>query len=262
MRLTSGSTSSGTWGLRVWRDPGVSGRDNMRRDLQLLQQMRPADVPVLRLYTWVPPAISIGHGQRYEWIDLEACRRDGIDVVQRPTGGRAILHAAELTYAIAAPLTHPLFGHDLRSTHCILAECLAAGLRDLGVATTLSRPERDAYGEKSRQPCFVSTGRAELLAQGRKLVGSAQRRTANAFLQHGSLLLGTEHAELAGYLRLGTDTDRDAARTALLRSTITLEELLGQRPDFDSVASALVRGFVDRLRVVPSVFEPHDIDIP
>jgi lipoate-protein ligase A len=125
----------------------------------------------------------------------------------------------------------------------------------MGVECALSRPALDPERRLLRQPCFVSPGRAELLFDGRKLLGSAQRRGRDAFLQHGSLLVGPAHERLVDFLR---DTRADPAlaaamRQRLRRDTITLAEILGTAPDFDTLASALVHGFATELDLEPEI---------
>ena len=198
--------------LHVRFEPCLDGATHMRRDAELLAAQAPGQAPVLRLYTWSPPAVSLGHMQSpVSLLDLAACQAAGVDVVVRPTGGRAILHWEEVTYAIVASSDDTRFGTDLPTCHATIGRCLAAGLGALGIAAELSRPALDPERHLLRQPCFVSPGRAELLVGGRKLLGSAQRRTATAFLQHGSLLVGPAHERLVELL---ADTRADAALAA------------------------------------------------
>ncbi|MFQ5599538.1 MAG: biotin/lipoate A/B protein ligase family protein [Candidatus Krumholzibacteriia bacterium] len=244
--------------LRVLLEPGLTGAENMRRDTGLLEAQDEESPPALRLYTWEPAAISLGFMQRAEeLVDLDACRAAGIDVVRRPTGGRTILHWEEITYAVVASTRDARFGAHLGAAHAVIGECLAAGLAHLGIATELSRPLRDPQRRLLRQPCFVSAGRSELLVGGRKLLGSAQRRRAQAFLQHGSLLVGSAHVRLVEFL-LDTRGDPRLAATMqrrLGRDTTTLGDLLGRRPAFEELTTALVRGFSERLGLVPELVD-------
>jgi lipoate-protein ligase A len=240
--------------LRVQIEPALTGAACMRGDAELLEA-HTDDTPVtLRLYTWIRPTVSVGFMQKpEELLDLDACSAGGIDVVRRPTGGRAILHWEEITYAVVASARDGRFGTNLASAHDVIGECLAAALGRLGIAAELSRPGRDPRRLGLRQPCFASTGRSELLVGGRKLVGSAQRRRAHAFLQHGSLLIGPAHEGLVDLLR---DARRDACVAAemqdrLRRDTTTLRALLGRDPDFAELAGALVAGFCTRLGLAP-----------
>lgn len=243
----------------------MDGATHMRRDAELLQGQRHDGDPTLRLYTWSPPAVSLGHMQRAEeLLDLEACRAAGVDVVRRPTGGRAILHWEEITYALVASTGDARFGSNLAGAHAVVGECLAAGLRRLGVDSELSRPALDPERRLARQPCFASPGRAELLVGGRKLLGSAQRRTARAFLQHGSLLVGRAHERLVDLLLEARRDPRAAAqmRARLQRDAVTLRELLGEEPNFEILAAALVHGFSARLGLEPALATGAPGEIP
>ncbi len=241
--------------LRVFWEPDVAGVDNMRRDAALLDTCAPDAAPTLRLYTWKRPTVSVGWMQDADaLLDVEACRRDHVDVVRRPTGGRAILHADEITYAVIAPRSDARFGSSVAQAHAFIAACLADALRALGVSTEVSRPTPDPERRMLRHPCFTSSGRHELLVDGRKLVGSAQRRTDRAFLQHGSLLVDRGHERLVDFLR-DAARDPDAAsalRRALGRGTTTLREQLGRVPAFEELASALTQAFTARLGASPA----------
>ncbi len=210
--------------LRVIRDGARTGEENMRRDAELLESHRPGDAPILRMYRWSPPAISIGYHQDESGFDHEAARRDGIDVVRRPTGGRAILHAEELTYSITGTSPGPLFGDTLNTSYQLINRALLRFLEMLGIQADVSEGESrdDARG----MVCFKSAGKHEIRVGGRKLIGSAQRRTQGVFLQHGSILVGSAHCDLPRYLRPGT-RGSEMLPEQLLALTTGLGELPG-----------------------------------
>ncbi|HEX7880043.1 MAG TPA: hypothetical protein VF720_11575, partial [Candidatus Eisenbacteria bacterium] len=169
-------------------------------------------------------------------LDLEAVTRYGFDIVQRPTGGRAILHDEELTYSVVAAITDPRVGGTLTQSHASISEIFRHALTQLGLPATLAGTAATATADPTDRsrvsaPCFASATRTELLVDGRKILGSAQRRGAHAFLQHGSLLLGDGHLRLADCLRL-TEGERTRWRERLAASTTTvprttpLEELI------------------------------------
>jgi lipoate-protein ligase A len=185
--------------MNMWRflDTGpATAAENMAKDEDFLRGAGRAEtLPVLRFYTWSPPAVSLGRFQDAERsVNAEACRRHGIDIVRRITGGRAVLHKDELTYSIVAPVNYGLFPNDVLGTYKVIATGLLAGLRGLGIdAEMVSRSGRHAGMVKSgtQEPaCFSSPSWYEILARGRKIIGSAQRRVGGAFLQHGSILIG------------------------------------------------------------------------
>jgi lipoate-protein ligase A len=182
--------------LRFLHTGDHTGALNMAIDDVLLDEARAGGGPILRTYGWSPPAVSLGYGQRAdEAIDIGGCRERGIDIVRRPTGGRAVLHWSEITYSFHCADGEGPAAHPLQEACRILGECLADGLRRSGIDVELSRGASPASGR--RGACFASTSRWELTCGGRKLVGSAQRRTRGALLQHGSILAGPEHLRLA-----------------------------------------------------------------
>jgi len=197
--------------------------------------------PILRLYTWDPPTVSVGYAQSLVGeVDLEACRRLGFGVVRRPTGGRAVLHQHEVTYAVAFP--EGLLGPGgIQQDYRRISEGLIRGLRRLGVAADLSR------GTPGRRPvggvCFLATSRFELAVAGRKLVGSAQRRLRGAVLQHGSLLLDLDRAAWEAAL----PALRKSASGDWANRVTTLAALLGERPPLSGVEEALREGFEEAL---------------
>jgi lipoate-protein ligase A len=189
--------------MSMWRfiDSGPAPAvQNMAVDEGLLRDaVTPGALPVLRFYTWSPAAVSLGRFQDKERaVNAEACRQRGFDIVQRITGGRAVLHCDELTYSIIARSDSALFPNDILGTYRVIAAGLLAGLRELGIAAEMvSRSGRHAGMVKSvsQEPaCFSSPSWYEILVKGRKIIGSAQRRVGGAFLQHGSILIGYDHA--------------------------------------------------------------------
>jgi len=233
---------------------------NMALDRALLDLAPDSrSLPTLRLYWWVPHALSLGANQRAEGqIDWPALERDGYGAVRRPTGGRAILHAEEVTYSVTAPA--PPGG--IAAAYAWLAEGLVAGLRRAGVEAELQRlrPARPAGGAvahsrsngvlATRHPCFSAAGRYEITARGRKLVGSAQCRARGWFMQHGSILLGPEHLNLPRYL-CGADHESEIEK--LRRATIDCSSLLGRPLAPDDLVGPLTEGFARALGIE---FEP------
>jgi lipoyl(octanoyl) transferase len=166
-------------------DPtGHPGHVQMAIDAALLAAAGP-DTAFLRFYRWDPPCLSFGRNEpattRYDRDRIAAL---GLDTVRRPTGGRAVWHDAEVTYAVAGPVT--LFG-SLPETYRAIHEVIAAGLGAFGVPVGLA-PSAAAVTPDAGA-CFASPAGGEVVVRGRKLVGSAQVREGDAFLQHGSILL-------------------------------------------------------------------------
>lgn len=145
--------------------------------------------PTLRFYLWRPACLSLGYFQPFDVVNLDGCRTLGVEIVRRPTGGRAILHDHELTYSVALPAA--ALGQDggVLPSYYRLSLALQEGLRQLGVPATLA-PESAASPSPEHGPvCFDRPSAHEILLHGRKLVGSAQMRRGGALLQHGSILI-------------------------------------------------------------------------
>jgi len=235
----------------LWCDGAHDPAENMRRDAALLAGAEQDAEPVLRLFRFAPVGITLGRNQDpARELDLERCAADGIPWARRPTGGRAIFHAEEWTYALAAPLDHPEWGGSQRTAFARVSAFLVASLARLGVPAAFTPralgrapgPTRPRQGPSD--PCFASAARHEVVVGSRKLVGSAQRRTAHGLLQQGSLLLGEGHLRLADYLPLAEE-QRARLRAALAASTTHAGDRLGSAAPLERWAAAL-------LEVLPS----------
>ena len=228
----------------LWCDGGHDPAENMRRDAALLEAAEVGAEAVLRLFTFVPPGITLGRAQDpARELDLERCRAAGVRWAVRPTGGRAIYHDQEWTYSLAAGLADPDWGGGLEAAYGKASRLLVASLARLGVPATLAPgaargdlSPRSARGAAA--PCFASTARHEIVIEGRKLVGSAQRRTSRALLQQGSLLLGPAHLRLADFLAVPDDA-RERVRAGLGQASADAGRWLGSRPPLARWADAL-----------------------
>jgi len=229
---------------RLIEDAPARGSWNMAVDEALAEAVDAgASPPVLRLYRWAPPCLSLGFAQPYGAADAGFCAAHGIDVVRRPTGGRAVLHHLELTYCVCAPLGRPPFTRDLQAAYQGICRALVAGLRRLGVAAELSgTPESGMVKPTQAIPCFIGPAAGEVVAQERKLVGSAMRRVGDAILQHGSILEGWDGSLQAGCLGLADDRE-------LRSAVITLADLLGSAPASAALAAAVAAGCAAALGV-------------
>src|SRR5262247_1547582 len=224
--------------FRVLVTEPLDGAANMALDEALLQERlaRPGP-PTLRFFAWAPPTISLGFGQRLDGrVDLAAAAAMGIGLVRRPTGGSAILHEGpdlEVTYSVVAGAGDFPGADELLATYRWIGAALECGLRSLGAPARMV-PVQPSDPASMPAFCFARTGSYELEVDGRKLVGSAQRRQGGAFLQHGAIMLGAVPARL----RRVFPGDRDP-----LADMTTLEAVLGRRPSFDEAAEALAEGF-------------------
>jgi len=146
--------------------------------------------PTVRFYGWHPAAVSLGYFQDLASEINEAfCRENGIGIVRRPTGGKAVFHEHELTYSLVSKEHNPPFPPSILGTYLMISKCLVAGLVGLGIPAEMEAVGRSPGDPNLQHHCFSYPSRHEILVQGRKICGSAQMRAKGAFLQHGSLLL-------------------------------------------------------------------------
>jgi lipoyl(octanoyl) transferase len=197
-----------------WRliiDEPEDGAWNMAVDEAILEAYSGAvrkPAPTLRLYGWRPAALSLGKSQSAEGShDARVLAEEGIALVRRPTGGVAVLHEFERTYAVVGALGVPPFPGGVIATYRTIAEALQRGLARVGVAATPIEPRRGAPRDGG-VACFERFGAWELVANGRKLVGSAQARRRGAFLQHGSIPWRSDPSRLARALGVPVDASR------------------------------------------------------
>lgn len=219
-------------------DPPLPPAENMAWDHTLALWCGP-DRGVLRLYSWDRPTLSLGRNEPAARVYSPAALRDqGVAVVRRPTGGRAVLHHRELTYSVCAPI-RALGG--VRAAYAGVNAALADGLRALGAPVSLAAPGPTLPPDAG--PCFQSPAEGEVMAAGRdgspgKLVGSAQVRMGDTLLQHGSILLEDDQGIIS---RLRVDGHHETQRPA------TLDEVLGRTIHLDELRAAVLAGFVARV---------------
>lgn len=172
----------------------------MALDLALLDLAHHEDAAVLRTYGWTRPTVSFGRNEpvRLAW-DVAAMQAAGYDVVRRPTGGRALLHAHEVTYSVVMPLPRSA---PWRAAYDTVNQRLLVALQSLDVPATLCEGADAPVVAPDGPACFAAPAAGELSVHGRKLVGSAVWRTTGAYLQHGSILLRDTQDHLSGF-RLG-----------------------------------------------------------
>ncbi len=240
-----------------WRviNSGVAyAATNMAVDESILIAHSTGQVPpTIRFYGWRPAAVSIGYFQKAAAeIDLDECKRRGIDVVRRLTGGRAVLHDCELTYSIVVKEDYPSLPPTITASYCYLSGGLLKGLQQLGVAAEMSIP-RGAYGQRAKLPasaaCFDAPSHYELTYERRKLVGSAQVRKQGVILQHGSILIRFSAETMAGILRMPSAEERERTREMLSLRATSLEEILGRSVSWDEVYSVLPESFAASLDI-------------
>jgi lipoate-protein ligase A len=224
-------------------DGPATGSDNMRQDLDLLALAERSRTWHMRTYTWSPWCVSLGKHQPLDAVDANRLHANGFDVVHRPTGGRAVLHANELTYCVAVPLSQGLTAQDI---YAAVHTLIVAALRSIGIpeleyqeVPTDLRLHYASSGVAGAS-CFTSSARSEIMARGRKVVGSAQRVMQEMVLQHGSILCGPGHEKLAEVLR-ADESARSVLRERLQDGAIHLSDLAGKSITPEECAEAIER---------------------
>jgi lipoate-protein ligase A len=211
---------------RLLLDGPGAGPWNMGVDEALLRAAQRGAAPTLRFYSWDGAWLSLGLAQRLDPVRQAACQVAGVGIVRRATGGRAVLHGADLTYAVAAPAAALPAGLD--ATYSKIGAALQQALAALGIPAEPARVRRQPRGQGAFD-CFQSPAAHEICAGGRKLVGSAQRRAAGAVLQHGSVRLqpdppaaraaaGLSQDGATSLAELGFALSPEQVRTACMRA--------------------------------------------
>lgn len=221
-----------------------TGRFNMDYDMQLAANCKP-DEAFFRLYRWMPACISLGANQKPESIDADKAAADGIDIVKRPTGGRAILHSEEVTYSVIISLSCGLSAVQIYEK---INMALLAGLRKFNIALNSAELEKKQpdfhtfYKEEKSVVCFANSAKSEIKYDGKKLVGSAQRKLDKVILQHGSVLCGGHHKKIAEYLKL-SDLNKDFLYAEMEKGTIEIDKIIDKHVDYDLLNDSLISGF-------------------
>ncbi len=225
------------WRLIV--DPALEGRENMAVDEAISRVMdsntgkaygmskgaidkSAVALATLRIYGWKEPTISIGYMQ-----GAERFNGSGLPVVRRITGGRAVLHDMEVTYSIITGSDNPLFSSGIEGAYAAISGCIINALKDVGIDAGFSRGVKGSKSV-SRDACFYAPSKYEVIIDGRKLVGSSQRRFKNAFIQHGSILYNIDHElnsaifgpgviERMAWVEAFKTVDKDIFRDALVK---------------------------------------------
>ena len=228
---------------RILVDPPASGPQNMAVDHALAACLSPGEA-VLRIYRWSRPTVSFGRNEpARDRYDPAAGHVAGVEFVRRPTGGRAVLHDRELTYAAVLPLTKR---RGLTATYELINRGLVEALCSLGVPAVMAEGRGVPAGLESG-PCFDEPAPGEVTVAGRKLVGSAQVLREGVILQHGSLLIGPGQERLLGLVSTtpGSPVGENATEPGKYRrvqAPISLEEVLGRAPPWSHLVEAVISG--------------------
>ncbi len=224
------------------------GPFNMAVDEALLESVGTGgSLPTLRFYSWTPACLSLGYAQPITEIDRLTLEAQSWDLVRRPTGGRAILHMDELTYAIVAPSDHPALRGGVLESYRRLSLGLIAGVQRLGLVVDPPRADPPSAGGGDNPVCFEIPSAYEITVGGKKLLGSAQLRRKDGILQHGSLPLSGDLSRICLTLRYADPQARLVARERLLERATTVESMLNHEIEWAEAARAIQFGLEDAL---------------
>ena len=221
-----------------------SGKFNMDFDVFLAENFSQGNA-FLRVYRWKPYCISLGANQSFEDINLAKTRYHQIDVVKRPTGGRAILHSQELTYSVIYPIDSTSSAKNIYNE---INLALRKGLINFDTRLNAidlehAQPDfKEFYKSDISAICFAVSAKSELNYSGKKLVGSAQRKLGNVILQHGSILCGEYHKRIVDYLNV-SDEQRNKMLNEISSTTIDLKSALKVEVDYAKLSTSILNGF-------------------
>lgn len=258
----AGSYPLAEWRLLVDNEPR-DGVWNMALDEALMNLVAEgASRPVLRLYQWSPPCLSLGRRQPLAGVDTERLRADGYDIVRRETGGWAILHTDELTYSVTLSPDDPRADGPILDAYRKLSQGLVAGLALLGVHTEM-KPVSASGTHNLSAACFEVPSAYEITAGGRKLIGSAQARPNGRVLQHGSLPLYGDISRVTRYLTFADEVGRDTLASHLQAHATTLADAAGRDIAFPEAAEAISQGFSRALNLalLPSALTEREYEL-
>lgn len=241
--------------MKTWRllDTGaLSPACNMAVDRALLAlHANGKSPPTLRLYQWRPPAVSLGYFQKRHDLDLEACQRLGFEVVRRPTGGKAVLHLDDLTYAVIAGTAEGMPSAVTAAYH-LIAQGLLHAFGVLGIEAKMGRPRGNS---QQTDICFLRCARGAIVYRHKKLVGNAQTWHASSLLQHGSIIV---RPQVEAWLSLVQAEGESPAelRDRLAARLTSVQEILGRTPKIAEIKEAVRQGMA---RVLGVELQPGEL---
>lgn len=220
------------WDLIVDNTP-CSGSWNMAVDEFLFRSLSEMTQTYLRFYQWEKPTVSLGYFQKIQNVlDIDFCRKNGIGIVRRITGGKLVLHNKEVTYSLCSSDVET-FTSTVDDSYRKISESLICGLGKMGLEAVLADKTPLSYA-KGNLPCFSFSARNEIKVGGKKIIGSAQKRTGSKFIQHGSLPIEEDEDLLMSVSSLGKSKENVGM--------ISLSRALGKTLDFDQAVRSLTEG--------------------
>lgn len=230
-------------------DPPSEGLFNMNKDVELMESLSPNDTPIFRLYSWNPWCLSLGYNQKDDGILKEKLYSDGYEIVRRPTGGRGVFHANELTYSIVTYLDKTRTkDYIYQEVHTIIAEVLRSIRLEVDFVKTNPDFKNFYKSDERSVSCFASSARYELTHDNMKIVGSAQRIFGDKLLQHGSILIDYGFEKIADY---ATEDEEKANRLKdfTLKTAIPINAIAPQKVTLESLTESFQNTF-DELHIL------------
>ena len=236
-----------------WRliiDTPGSGAWNMAVDEAILESVAlKENLPTLRMYAWDPFCLSLGYAQPVSDVDLPSLNKSGWDLVRRPTGGRAILHAEELTYSVMAPQDEARVTGSVLFSYKQLSRALLRALEMIGITADSKPIENKRSGLKQNPVCFEMPSNYQITFDGKKIIGSAQARRLSGVLQHGAIPLNGDIARIIDVLKFSTEKLKINAAKQLVQRANTIELILKRKITWQELAEFVVRGFQEELSI-------------
>jgi len=244
---------------RVIKDTKYNGAMNMAIDEAIMVAHEKEKIPpTIRFYQWSPPAVSLGYFQDLQKeINIDACRNSGIDIVRRPTGGKAVLHDRELTYSFVIGEGHALINSSILKTYKKISRALILALEPLEIHADLvplreksdkdyvKNIARDSFSFKSN--CFSAPSQYEVQVDGKKIIGSAQVRKRGVVLQHGSLLMEIDREKWFSVFNYPSEKILNKVKTRFKATSI--EEIIKEKISFSKLSNLLPKGFEKEFHV-------------
>jgi len=187
--------------------------------------------PTVRFYGWMPPAISIGYFQSLtDEIDLDTCKKLGVNYVRRITGGGAVFHDKELTYSIVIPESHPEIPKNIMKSYGRICGAVIKGLKHLGIESE-----------------YVPIN--DIITGGRKISGNAQTRKLETVLQHGTVLMDVDVDKMFSLLKVPNEKIKDKLIADVKQRVTSIKHILGKDVIFEEVAKAMKKGFEEEFHI-------------
>ena len=214
--------------------------------------------PALRFYDWICPSFSFGYFQKIiEDVDLSKCKERGIDLVRRPAGGGTVIHGWDLTYSVAVPSDEPLIPKDTLESYRLISDCIIEGLRQLDI-------KAEHYSERLEDNamlpniCLTNPTKYDVIIDGRKVAGAAQRRRQGGMLHQGYIALDMPPDDVANLVAAQGDMSQLVTASSTAINLVCQSQL-----ERTKLARAVASGFeaVLNIRLISEGLNPMEIDM-